>query len=234
MKNKLHRLPKELRLMLLLGLMALMVLCLWLEADTPAFSPKGALHEAEQICLLEQGKFLCSTYDFPDTEWDTRFYPAVSRTKTQLHMTEVKREGLWWQPSERALSVPIEQPMTAALLPWQINIENDNTCYPAVVVYCPEAANVTATMTIGGNELPPRTFSGRTGKGENGCFLVAFENLYVSEARHLYLAVYQNLGFYYHRQISLGTAYIQVDLTVYDQAGDLLAQKTLFYSDPAQ
>ena len=234
MKNKLHHLPKELRLLLLLMLMTFMIFCLWLEADTPSFSSKGALRKAEQRGLLEQGKFLCNTYDFPDAEWDTRFYPAVSRTKTQLHMTEVKREGLWWQPSERALSVPIEQPMTAALLPWQINIENDNTCYPAVVVYCPEAANVTATMTIGGNELPPRTFSGRTGKGENGCFLVAFENLYVSEARHLYLAVYQNLGFYYHRQISLGTAYIQVDLIVYDQAGDLLAQKTLFYSDPAQ
>ena len=41
MKNKLHHLPKELRLMLLLGLMALMVLCLWLEADTPAFSPNS-------------------------------------------------------------------------------------------------------------------------------------------------------------------------------------------------
>lgn len=234
MKNKLQRLPKGLRLVLLLALMAFMVFCLWLEADTPAFSPKGALHKAEQISLLEQGNFLCSTFTFPDTQWNTRFYPAVSRTKTRLQMTEVKREGLWWQPNERALSVPLEQPMTAALLPWQINIENDETCYPAAVVYCPGAASVTASMTIGGETLPPWTFSGRTGKGDNGCFLVAFENLYVSELRHLYLAVYQGMGFYYHRQISLGTSYITVDLTAYDQSGDVLAQKTLFYSDPLQ
>lgn len=183
---------------------------------------------------MEQGAFLTGTYAFPDTQWDTRFYPAVSRTKGQLHIAEVKREGLFWQPNGRALSIPLETPVTAALLPWQINIENDEICYPAMVVYCPEGASVSATMTIGGEDLPPKTFSARTGKGENGCFLVAFEDLYLSEARQLYLAVYQNLNFYYHRQISLGTAYITVDFTVFDQSGDLLAQKTLFYFDPAQ
>lgn len=229
MKNKLRALPKWLHLVLWLSLMALMVLCMWLEADTPRLSPRGALREAEQRGLLEYGEFLTSTYDFPDTTWGTRFYPAVSRTKTRLHMTEVKRDGLWWQPNERALSVPIAQPVTAALVPWQINIENDNTCYPAALVYCPEGAQVTATMTIGGKDLPPKTFSGRTGKGNNGCFLVAFESLYYSTDNQLYLAVYQNLNYYYHRHLSMGTAYITVELTVFDQNGAIFAQKTLQY-----
>ena len=91
MKNKLHRLPKELRLLLRLALMAFMVFCLWLKADTPGLSPQGALRKAEQVGLLEQGTFLTGTYTFPDTQWGTRFYPAVSRTKGQLHVAEVKR-----------------------------------------------------------------------------------------------------------------------------------------------
>lgn len=234
MKNKLHRLSKELRLFLRLALMAFMVVCLWLTADTPGLSPQGALRKAEQVGLLEQGTFLTGTYVFPDTQWGTHFYPAVSRTKGQLHIAEVKREGLFWQPNGQAVSIPLEEPVTAALLPWQINIENDEICYPAMTVYCPEAASVSATMTIGGEGLPPKTFSARTGKGEKGCFLVAFEDLYLSEARQPYLAVYRNLNAYYHRRVSLGAAYITVDLSVFDQSGDLLAQKALFYSDPAQ
>lgn len=229
MKDKLRPLPKWLRLTLLLALMGLLVFCMWLEAGRPALSPKGALVKAEQIGLLERGTFLTCEFVFPDVSNHINYFPAVSRTKTRLHTCEVKREGLLWQPNERALSVPLEDPVTALLLPWQVNIEENTTCYPAALVYCPEGAQVTATMTIGGKELPPKTFSGRTGKGDKGCFLVAFENLYYSTDNQLYLAVYQHLNFYYHRHIPMGAADITVELTIFDQNGAVFAQKTLQY-----
>ena len=52
MKNKLRRLPKWLRLALLLALSGLLVFCMWLEARRPALSPQGALRQAEQVGLL--------------------------------------------------------------------------------------------------------------------------------------------------------------------------------------
>ena len=95
MKNKLRRLPKWLRLTLLLLLMSLLVFCMWLEARRPALSPQGALRQAEQAGLLEYGEFLTCTYTFPE-HGETRadYHVAVSRTKTQLHTAEVQRDGL--------------------------------------------------------------------------------------------------------------------------------------------
>ena len=95
MKDNRLRLPKWLRLTLLLALMGLLVFCMWLEAHRPALSPQGALRQAEQEGLLEYGEFLTWQYTYPEYgETAADYHVAVSRTKTQLHMTEVKRDGL--------------------------------------------------------------------------------------------------------------------------------------------
>lgn len=222
MKDKLYRLPKWLRFALLLCLIGLMLLCLWLEADTPRLSPQGALREAEQQALLEYGDFLTREFAFAGTDPATRFFVAVSRTKTQLHMTEVKRDGLLWQPNERALSVPVEDPVTAVLLPWQINIERDDTAYPAALVYCPDAAQVTGSLTIDGTQL-----SGRAGKGENGCWLVAFESLYDQENEEL-LNSFRDYQDYLRVHLPM-YAEIVLTIDVYDGAGNVFDQITKTY-----
>ena len=224
-----NRYRKERRLLLLLLLMFVMVFCLWLEAGKPSLSPQGALRKAEQSGLLEYGSFLTAAFDFSAEEQEIVHYtPAVSRSGSQLHVVELARRTLLWQPNDRALAVPVEDPVTALLLPWQINIESDDSCYPAVLVYCPEGADVTATMTIAGEEVPSRTFSGRTGRGDRGCWLVAFENLY-SKENQPYLFVFQRLESYYRYHRALRASSITVEITVFDRDGAVLSQKTLTY-----
>ena len=229
MKTKWERLPKGLRLAFLLALIILMLLCLWVQDNTRHFSPQGALREIERRCLLEPGTFLTHRFNFPEWGFGTDYFVAVSHTDTRLHMAELWREGLLWEGNTRPMTVPLEEPVTAVLLPWQVNIESNLDCYPAAVIYCtdPAAAQVSGTLTIDGE-----TFSGRAAKGSDSCWLLAFEDLYDLEDPHYRLVISRLFG-YYHQFLSLGSN-IQVDLTVYDQAGDVLTQKTLFYSDPAQ
>lgn len=224
MKNKLRPLPKWLQLTLLLALMGLMVFCLWLEAHRPALSPRGALRQAEQQGLLEHGEFLTREFVFPDVPYSTAdYFVAVSRTKGQLHMTEVWQDGLLWKPSERVLAASIEEPVTALLLPWQINLESNDRAYPAALVYCPQAGSIAGTLTIDG-----KTFSGQAGKGENGCWLLAFESLYDSEDDR-YLDIYRSLWSWYYLHLPLHTP-MTVTITVLDQNGGILAEKTLHYA----
>lgn len=226
MKTKWERLPKGLRLALLLALMALMVLCLWLHADTPRLSPQGALREAEQRGLLEPGEYLTHRFDFPEWGFDTDYFVAVSRTKTRLHTVELYRKGFLWESNDGPVTVAIEQPVTAILLPWQANIENNLSCYPAAVVYCtdPAAAEVTGTLTI-----DDRTFSGRAGKGENGCWLVAFESLYEQEMMD-YGNAFTEVWSYHHWNRPIEGHVIRVEITVFDQNGSVLARKTMDHS----
>lgn len=222
MKTKWKRLPKGLRLAFLLVLIGLMLLCLWMEDNTRHLSPRGALREIERRCLLEPGTFLTHRFDFPEWGFGTDYFVAVSRTDTRLHAAELWRDGLWWEGNARPMTVPLEEPVTAVLLPWQVNIEDNLDCYPAAVVYCtdPAAAQVTGTLTIDGV-----TFSGRAEKGGDGCWLVVFEDLYELEDPHYHYVISHLFG-YYHQFLPLGSS-IQVDLTVYDQAGDIFAEKTL-------
>ena len=222
MKTKWKRLPKGLRLAFLLVLIGLMLLCLWMEDNTRHLSPRGALREIERRCLLEPGTFLTHQFDFPEWGFGTDYFVAVSRTDTRLHAAELWRDGLWWEGNARPMTVPLEEPVTAVLLPWQVNIEDNLDCYPAAVVYCtdPAAAQVTGTLTIDGV-----TFSGRAEKGGDGCWLVVFEDLYELEDPHYHYVISHLFG-YYHQFLPLGSS-IQVDLTVYDQTGRVFAEKTL-------
>ena len=225
MKTKWKRLPKGLRLAFLLVLIGLMLLCLWMEDNTRHLSPRGALREIERRCLLEPGTFLTHRFDFPEWGFGTDYFVAVSRTDTRLHVAELWRDGLLWEGNTRPMTVPLEEPVTAVLLPWQVNIEDNLDCYPAAVVYCthPAATQITGTLTIDGV-----TFSGRAEKGGDSCWLVAFENLDETEYPD-YRAVISRLFGYYHQFLPLGSN-IQVDLTVYDQAGRVFAEKTLSLS----
>ena len=228
MKNKLRRLPKWLRLTLLLLLMSLLVFCMWLEAHRPALSPQGALRQAEQEGLLEYGEFLTYKYTFPEHgETAADYHVAVSRTKTQLHTVEVWQDGLLWKPNNRVLSIPVEKPVTAVLLPWQINIESLSTAYPAVLVYCPElnAARMEATVHIEGETYASIT----SGKGENGCWLVAFERPPVEDADHPLYDIDRVLWSWRYFHMPLYTP-ITATITIFDQNGSLLAEKTLEYS----
>ena len=222
MKTKWKRLPKGLRLAFLLVLIGLMLLCLWMEDNTRHLSPRGALREIERRCLLEPGTFLTHRFDFPEWGFGTDYFVAVSRTDTRLHVAELWRDGLWWEGNARPMTVPLEEPVTAVLLPWQVNIEDNLDCYPAAMIYCtdPAAAHVSGTLTIDGV-----TFSGRAEKGGDGCWLVVFEDLYELEDPHYHYVISHLFG-YYHQFLPLGSN-IQVDLTVYDQAGDIFAEKTL-------
>jgi len=223
MKNKLCRLPKALRLALLLVLMGLMLLCLWMDADTPRLSPQGAMGEVERRGLLKPGEYLTHRFDFRERGFGTDYFVAVSRTETRLHAVELHRKRLLWEANQRPVTVPLETPVTAVLLPWQVNIENNLTCYPAAVVYCtdPAAAEVTGTLTI-----DDKTFSGRSAKGGGNCWLVAFENLYKLEDPHYRLAI-SSLWDYYHRSWPIEGYAIRVEITVLDQNGDILAEKVL-------
>jgi len=222
MKTKWKRLPKGLRLAFLLALIGLMLLCLWMEDNTPHLSPRGALREIERRCFLEPGTFLTHRFDFPEWGFGTDYFVAVSRTDTRLHVAELWRDGLWWEGNTRPMTVPLQEPVTAVLLPWQVKIEDNLDCYPAVVIYCtdPAATQITGTLTIDGV-----TFSGRAAKGGDSCWLLAFEDLYELEDPH-YRFVISNLFGYYHQFLPLN-ADIQVDLTVYDQAGGIFAEKML-------
>ena len=222
MKTKWKRLPKGLRLAFLLVLIGLMLLCLWMEDNTRHLSPRGALREIERRCLLEPGTFLTHRFDFPEWGFGTDYFVAVSRTDTRLHVAELWRDGLLWEGNTRPMTVPLEEPVTAVLLPWQVNIEDNLDCYPAAVVYCthPAATQITGTLTIDGV-----TFSGRAEKGGDSCWLLAFENLDKTEYPD-YRVVISRLFGYYHQFLPLGSN-IQVDLTVYDQAGKVFAEKTL-------
>lgn len=225
MKTKWKRLPKGLRLAFLLVLIGLMLLCLWMEDNTRHLSPRGALREIERRCLLEPGTFLTHRFDFPERGFGTDYFVAVSRTDTRLHAAELWRDGLWWEGNARPMTVPLEEPVTAVLLPWQVNIEDNLDCYPAAVVYCtdPAATQVTGTLTIDGV-----TFSGRAEKGGDSCWLVVFEDLYELEDPHYHYVISHLFG-YYHQFLPLGSS-IQVDLTVYDQTGRVFAEKTLSLS----
>lgn len=226
MKDKLLRLPKWLRLALLLVLAGLLVFCMWLEAHRPALSPQGALRQAEQAGLLEYGDLLTWQYTYPKYgETAADYHVAVSRTKTQLHTAEVRRDGLLWKPNYRVLSFPVEDPVTAVLLPWQINIESLSTAYPAALVYCPElnAARMEGTLHIGG-ETYHTTLSG---KGENGCWLVAFESPH--EEDDILYDVHRQLWSLYYLHMPLYSP-ITATITIFDQNGILLAEKTLEYS----
>lgn len=226
MRDKLRRLPKWLRLALLLALMGLLVFCMWLEAHRPALSPQGALRQAEQEGLLEYGEFLTWQYTYPEYgETRADYHVAVSRTKTQLHTVEVWQDGLLWKPNNRVLSIPVEKPVTAVLLPWQINIESLSTAYPAVLVYCPElnAARMEATVHIEGETYASIT----SGKGENGCWLVAFESPH--EEDDILYDVHRQLWSLYYLHMPLSSP-ITATITIFDQNGSLLAEKTLEYS----
>ena len=228
MKNKLRRLLKWLRLALLLALMGLLVFCMWLEAHRPVLSPRGALRQAEQAGLLEYGEFLTCKYTFPEHgETAADYHVAVSRTKTQLHTVEVWQDGLLWKPNNRVLSIPVEDPVTAVLLPWQINIESLLTAYPAALVYCPElnAARMEGTLHIEG-ETYHTTLSG---KGENGCWLVAFEAPPAEDADHPLYDVDRHLWSWYYWHQPLYTD-ITLEVAIFDQNGGLLAEKTIKYS----
>lgn len=228
MKDKLRRLPKGLRLVLLLAGMGLLVFCMWLEADRPALSPQGALRQAEQAGLLEYGDFLTWQYTYPeygDTAAD--YHVAVSRTKTQLHTVEVWQDGLLWKPNNRALSIPVEDPVTAVLLPWQINIESLSTAYPAALVYCPglDAARMEGTLRMEGETY----HTSLSGKGENGCWLLAFESSPAEDADHPLYDVDRVLWSRYYRHLPLHTP-ITATITIFDQNGSVLAEKTLEYT----
>lgn len=228
MKNKLRHLPKWLRLALLLLLVGLLVFCMWLEAHRPTLSPQSALRQAEQEGLLEYGDFLTWQYTYLEYgETTADYHVAVSRTKTQLHTAEVRRDGLLWKPNGRVLAVAIEDPATAVLLPWQINIESLSTAYPAVLVYCPqlEAARIVATLHIEGETYTSIT----SGKGENGCWLVAFERPPAEDADHPLYDIDRVLWSwrYFHRPLYTP---VTLTITIFDQNGSLLAEKTLEYS----
>lgn len=228
MKTKWERLPKGLRLALLLAWIGVMLLCLWMQDNTRHLSPRGALREMERQCLLEPGTFLTHRFDFREWGFGTDYFVAVSRTDSRLHVSELWRDGLRWEGNTRPMTVPLEEPMTAVLLPWQVNIEDNLSCYPAAVVYCtdPAAAQVTGTLTIDG-----KTFSSRSAKGGDSCWLVVFEDLYEEDPN--YRTAISALFGYYHQALPLRHD-IQVCITIFDQSGDVLAQKTLFYSDPLQ
>ena len=226
MKDNRLRLPKWLRLALLLTLMGLLVFCMWLEAHRPVLSPQGALRRTEQAGLLEYGDFLTWQYTYPEYgETAADYHVAVSRTKTQLHTAEVRKDGLLWKPNNRVLSIPVEKPVTAVLLPWQINIESLLTAYPAALVYCPElnAARMEGTLHIEG-ETYHTTLSG---KGENGCWLVAFES--PREEDDILYDIYRHLWSLYYLHMPLSSP-ITATITIFDQNGSLLAEKTLEYS----
>ena len=228
MKDKLRRLPKWLRLALLLLLAGLLVFCMWLEAHRPTLSPQSALRQAEQEGLLEYGDFLTWQYTYPEYgETTADYHVAVSRTKSQLHTAEVWQDGLLWKPKGRVLAVPIEDPVTAVLLPWQINIESLSTAYPAALVYCPplDAARMEGTLHTAG-ETYHTTLSG---KGENDCWLVAFERPPAEDADHPLYDIDRVLWSwrYFHMPLY---APVTLTITVFDQNGSVLAEKTLEYS----
>ena len=228
MKDKLRRLPKGLRLALLAALMGMMVFCMWLEAQRPALSARGALRQAEQAGLLEYGDFLTWQYTYPEYgETRADYHVAVSRTKTQLHAAEVQRDGLLWRPNNRVLSVSVEDPVTAVLLPWQINIDSFMKAYPAALVYCPQldAARMEGTLRMEG-ETYHTTLSG---KGENGCWLVAFEAPPAEDADHPLYDVDRVLWSWYHWHQPPYTD-ITLEVAVFDENGSILAEKTLEYS----
>ena len=228
MKNKLRRLPKWLRLALLLALSGLLVFCMWLEARRPALSPQGALRQAEQAGLLEYGEFLTCKYTFPE-HGETRadYHVAVSRTKTQLHTAEVQRDGLLWRPNNRVFSAPVEDPVTFFPLPWAINIENNTTAYPAIFVYCPqlEAARIEGTLHLQGKAF----HSIVSGGGENGCWLVAFEGLHDEDVDHDLYGLHRELWSWRYFHMPLYTP-VTATITILDQNGSILAEKTLEYS----
>ena len=216
MKNKLPRLPKWLRLTIHLLLIALMAVCLWHEADGPRLSPQGALREAERRSLLD--------FVFEDVHMSAlHYFTAVSRSETQLHTAEITRRRLLWQPNERAVAIPLGETLTTTLLPWQVNIESDERSYPAALVYCPDAERVTGTLTINGT-----TFSGRAGRGANGCWLLAFESLYDLEDES-FLTAFRDYAAYVRIHSPLKHE-IELQITAYDPTGQVIAEKTRTYS----
>lgn len=182
--------------------------------------------EMERRGLLEPGEYLTHRFDFPEWGFGTDYFVAVSRTATRLHAVELERSGLLWEANDGPVTVPLEAPVTAVLLPWQVNIEDNLSCYPAAVVYCtdPAAAQVIGTLTI-----DDMTFSGRSAKGGDSCWLLAFESLYEQETMD-YRNAFTEVWSYHHWNRPVEGHVIRVEITVFDQNGSVLARKTLDHS----
>ncbi len=189
MKHLVNRIPKWLRLALVLTSTVLLLWIWWQMADYPRLTSRGALRQLEHRCQYEQSTLLTTVDTYRQS---TRYSSSavIGATETRLHLAHLTKTGLFWrpEPSDGVVSIPRDGHDTLGILPWDTWF--GSTTLPghaALFLYAPQRQAVSGTAAIHiipDNNAMTYSYYGTLTRQENGLFLFEISHE-IGEINHL-------------------------------------------------